>query len=66
MTQEHQNVCKEMALVTFKPNEIIVKEGEPGDSFYYILNGMVKIITYKKFDIGLENQDSKFKIEVIN
>jgi CRP-like cAMP-binding protein len=64
MTQEHQNVCKEMTLVTFKPNEPIVKEGEPGDSFYYILNGMVKVITYKKVDIGLESQDTKFKIEV--
>lgn len=63
MTNEHQNICKTMNLVHFKPNEIIVRQGDPGDSFFYILNGSVKIVISKKYDIGLDSEQSKVTVD---
>jgi CRP-like cAMP-binding protein len=53
MKEEHMNICREMTLVHYKPNEIIVKQGDPGDSFFIILSGMAKITITKYVDIGL-------------
>ncbi len=58
MTNEHKLVCKAMTLVNFKPNEIIVGQGDPGDSFFYILWGIVKIVVSKKFDLGIEGEEN--------
>lgn len=52
MTNEHAYICKSMGLAHYKPNEIIVKQGDKGDSFFYILSGIVKIIITKKYDLG--------------
>lgn len=52
MTNEHAFICKSMQLAHFKPNEVIVKQGDKGDSFFYILSGIVKIIISKKYDLG--------------
>src|ERR1700712_2081853 len=63
MSMEHQNICKTMTLVHFKPNEVIVRQGDPGDSFFYILSGIVKIVVSKKYDIGLDTEQSKVTVE---
>lgn len=52
MTNEHAFICKSMQLTHFKPGEFIVKQGDKGDSFFYILSGIVKIIISKKYDLG--------------
>ncbi len=51
-----------MVLVHFNPNDVIVRQGDPGDSFFYILNGIVKIVVSKKYDI-LESEQSKITVE---
>jgi len=50
MTEAHQNICRSLSLVYFKPNDIIYNQGDIGDSFYYILNGSVKQTIHKKID----------------
>ena len=54
MSIEHQNICSTMTLKTFKPNEIIVKQGDPGDSFFYILHGTVNIRLATQIDTGIK------------
>jgi hypothetical protein len=51
-----------MTLVYYKPNEVIVRQGDPGDSFFYILSGTVKIMITKQIDLGL-GQDSEKMIK---
>jgi len=51
-----------MVLVQFNPNEVIVKQGDPGDSFFYILIGIVKIVVTKKYDI-LDSGRSNVTVE---
>lgn len=63
MSNEHKLICKSMGLAHYKPHEIIVKQGDPGDSFYYILNGIVKIIVSRKYDIGLDSEQSKVTVD---
>ena len=54
MSIEHQNVCRTMTLKTFKPNEVIVKQGDPGDSFFYILHGTVNVRLATQIDTGIK------------
>ena len=37
-----------MHLEIFKPGEIVMEEGQVGDKFYIILNGIAKIYSYKE------------------
>ncbi len=63
MSNEHKLICKSMTLCHFRPNEVIVKQGDPGDSFFYILTGIVKIIVSKKIDIGIDNMNNKITFD---
>jgi CRP-like cAMP-binding protein len=56
MSNEHKLICRTMTLATFKPNEAIVKQGDPGDSFFYILTGIVKIVISIKIDLGIDGK----------
>lgn len=38
-------VTERATLKTFQPNEVIMKKGDPADSFYVILKGNLKIVT---------------------
>ncbi len=62
LTEEHLKICRSMILVHFNPNEVIVRQGDPGDSFFYILSGLVKIVVSKKYDI-LESEQSKVTVD---
>lgn len=59
MTNEHAYICKSMKLANYKPNEVIVRQGDKGDSFFYILSGIVKIIITRKYDLGPEQGEIK-------
>ena len=59
MSIEHQNICSTMTIHRYKPNETIVKQGEPGDSFFYILSGTVNIRLTYKIDTGLTSNEKK-------
>ena len=55
MSEEHEQICRTMLLIHFKPNETIVKQGDVGDSFFHILTGIVKIVVSKKLDFGADS-----------
>ena len=59
MSIEHQNICSTMTIHRYKPNETIVKQGDPGDSFFYILSGTVNIRLTYKIDTGLTSNEKK-------
>jgi CRP-like cAMP-binding protein len=43
MSQAHKNISKDIKLVNFKKNDIIYKQGDYGDSFFFILSGTIDI-----------------------
>ena len=59
MSIEHQNICSTMTINRYKPNETIVKQGDPGDSFFYILTGTVNIRLTYNIDTGLTSNEKK-------
>ena len=61
MSIEHQNICSTMTLAKFKPNEIIVQQGDPGNSFFYILLGTVNIRLRTVLDTGIKSDGEKEK-----
>ena len=65
MSIEHQNICQTMKICRYKPNEIIVKQGDPGDSFFYILTGTVNIRLTVKIDTGIKSKEGEDDKSVI-
>ena len=65
MSIEHQNICQTMTICRYKPNEIIVKQGDPGDSFFYILTGTVNIRLTVKIDTGIKSKEGEDDKSVI-
>ena len=63
MSIEHQNICSTMTLKHYKPNDIIVRQGDPGDSFFYILSGTVNIKLNITIDTGIKGEDKIVTIE---
>ena len=59
MSIEHQNICSTMTIHRYKPNETIVKQGDPGDSFFYILTGTVNVRLTLNIDTGLTSNEKK-------
>ncbi len=41
-----QSIAERFRIQSFEPDEIIVREGEPGDSFYVIREGHVHVVKY--------------------
>ncbi|MBU0667758.1 cyclic nucleotide-binding domain-containing protein [Patescibacteria group bacterium] len=41
--EDHKEVIKQITLELYPPNHVIFKEGDPGDSFYIIKSGMVRV-----------------------
>jgi CRP-like cAMP-binding protein len=40
-----RKVCMSGKVVHFHPGEVIVREGDPGDSFFLVKNGAVRVVT---------------------
>lgn len=40
-------ICKRMYKVYFEVDETVFEQGDPGDSFFYILAGTVKVLASK-------------------
>ena len=60
---EHQNICATLTLANFKPNEIIIKQGDIGDCLYYILHGLVSIQLSIQIDTGIQDKNQIVKVE---
>jgi CRP-like cAMP-binding protein len=60
---EHQNICANLTLVNFKPNEIIIKQGDIGDCLYYILHGLVSIQLSIQIDTGIQDKNQIVNVE---
>lgn len=62
MSENHMNICRSLSLVYFKPYDVIYNQGDIGDSFYYILNGIVKQTIHKKIDNPIFSSASNRKL----
>ncbi len=60
---EHQNICGTLTLANYKPNEIIIKQGDIGDCLYYILHGLVAIQLSIQIDTGIQDKNQIVNVE---
>ena len=60
---EHQNICSSITLVTCKPNDIVIRQGEQGDCLYYILHGLVSIQLSIQIDTGIQDKNQIVIVE---
>ncbi len=63
MSEAHKNISKDILLVNYDKNQIIYKQGDPGDCFYYILSGIVEVLMKKKLLSENENYLNYKEIE---
>ena len=63
MSIEHQNICSTMTLKNYKPNDVIVHQDDPGDSFFYILTGTVNIKLNITIDTGIKGENQMVTVE---
>lgn len=63
MSEAHKNISKDIKLISFKKNNVIYKQGDYGDSFFYILSGTVDIFVNKNKneDVDLLNFNESVK-----
>lgn len=60
---EHQNICSSITLVTCKPNDIVIRQGDQGDCLYYILHGLVSIQLSIQIDTGIQDKNQIVIVE---
>ena len=60
---EHQNICSSITLVMCKPNEVVIRQGDQGDSLYYILHGLVSIQLSIQIDTGIQDKNQIVNVE---
>ena len=60
---EHQNICSSITLVTCKPNDIVIRQGDQGDCLYYILHGLVSIQLSIQIDTGIQDKNQIVNVE---
>ena len=60
---EHQNICGTITLSNYKPNEVIIKQGDKGDCLYYILHGLVSIQLSIQIDTGIKDRNQIVNVE---
>lgn len=70
MSKAHKNICREIKLQHFNKNEMIYKQGDYGDYFFYILSGSVKIVVSKdsllnEIDfLNINDQENRVKYKI--
>ena len=60
---EHQNICKTLILETYKPNDIIMKQGDKGECLYYILHGIVTVQLSIQIDTGIKDKSQVVSVK---
>lgn len=60
MNKIHKEICKYIYLRVFEKGEIIFKQGDEGDAYYYILRGNVEIYIY-----DVDPLDGKTKLTLV-
>lgn len=62
MSQAHKNIARDIQLLTCTKNETIYEQGDYGDSFFYILSGIVDVFIKKK-DLDDADKLNKHELE---
>ena len=60
---EHQNICNSLKLEIYKPNEIIIKQGDKGECLYHILHGVVSIQLSITIDTGIQDKSQVVNVQ---
>ena len=60
---EHQNICKTLILETYKPNEVIMKQGDKGECLYYVLHGIVTVQLSIQIDTGIKDKSQVVSVK---
>ena len=60
---EHQNICNSLKLEVYKPNEIIIKQGDKGECLYHILHGVVSIQLSITIDTGIQDKSQVVNVQ---
>jgi hypothetical protein len=60
MNKIHKEICKYIFLKVYEKGEIIFKQGDEGDAYYYILRGSIDIYVY-----DIDQVDGKTKLTLV-
>ena len=60
---EHQNICNSLKLEIYKPNEVIIKQGDKGECLYHILHGVVSIQLSITIDTGIQDKSQVVNVQ---
>ena len=60
---EHQHICKTLILETYKPNEVIMKQGDKGECLYYVLHGIVTVQLSIQIDTGIKDKSQVVSVK---
>jgi hypothetical protein len=58
MSEMHKEICRKIFLKSYERGQIIFKQGDDGDAYYYVLRGCVDLYMY---DIDQTNGKTKLK-----
>ncbi len=61
MINIHKEICRHITLKVFEKGEIIFKQGDEGDAYYFILRGAVDVFIY-----SVDDKDGKLKLLQVN
>lgn len=60
MTPIHREICKYLFIRTLERGEIIFKQGDEGDAFYFVLRGCIDLYVY-----DVDQLDGKVKLKLL-
>ena len=60
MTKTHKEICRQIFMKTLERGEIIFKQGDEGDAYYFILRGSVDLYMY-----DVDAQSGKIKLKYL-
>ena len=60
---EHQHICKTLILETYKPNEVIMKQGDKGECLFYVLHGIVTVQLSIQIDTGIKDKSQVVSVK---
>ena len=60
MTKTHKEICRQIVMKTLERGEIIFKQGDEGDAYYFILRGSIDLYMY-----DIDAQTGKIKLKYL-